>query len=85
MSSNSEPVTRGSRGIAQVLLGCRLFSQLSESSVAKFLLHALSEFVRLAQKAPGPQLLGAFALVVHVAVRSRATQRSRSPDRGERR
>ena len=41
-------------GIGQVLLGCRLSSQLPESSVAKFLLHALSEFVRLAQKTPGP-------------------------------
>jgi hypothetical protein len=41
-------------GIAQVLPGCRLFSQFSESSVTKFLLHALSELVRLAKKTPGP-------------------------------
>ena len=59
-------------GIAQVLLGCRLFPQLAESSVTKFLLHALPEFVRLAEETLGPSLLGAFALVVHVPVRSRA-------------
>jgi len=41
-------------GIAQVLPGCRFFSQLSESPVTKFFLHALSEFIRLAQETPGP-------------------------------
>ena len=60
-------------GIAQVVLGCRLFAQFAESSVTKFLFHALPEFVRLAKETPGPSLLGAFALVVHVTVRSRAT------------
>ena len=58
-----------SGGIAQVLLGCRLFAQLSETSVTKFLLHALPELVRLAKETPGPSLLGAFALVIHVRVR----------------
>ena len=63
-SAIPNPVTADTRGmstwgarlcrIAQVLLGFRLFSQLSESSVAKFLLHTFSEFVRLAQKTPGP-------------------------------
>ena len=61
------------RGTAQVVLGCRLLTQISESSVTKFLLHALPEFVRLAKETPGPSLLGSFALVVHVLVRSRAT------------
>ena len=59
-------------GIAQVLLGCRLFPQLSESSVTQFLLHAFPELVRFTKETPGPSLLGAFALVVHVTVRSRA-------------
>jgi hypothetical protein len=58
--------------ITQILIGCCLFPQLSESSVAKFLFHALPEFVRLAKETPGPSLLGSFALVVHVKVRSRA-------------
>ena len=52
--------------IAQVLLGRRLFPQFAEPSVAEFLLHALSELVRLAQTTTRPRLLGAFALVVHV-------------------
>ena len=60
-------------GIPQVLLACRLFPQLSESSVTEFLLHALPELVRLAKETPGPSLLGAFALVVHITVRPRAT------------
>ncbi len=60
-------------GIPQVLLACRLFPQLSESPVTKFLFHALPALVRLAKETPGPSLLGAFALVVHVRVRSRAT------------
>ena len=59
-------------GIAQVVLGCRLFAQFSESSVTEFLFHALPEFVWLAKETPGPLLLGSFALVVHVTVRSRA-------------
>jgi hypothetical protein len=35
-------------GVVQVLLGRRLFAQLSECSVTKFLLRARSELVRLA-------------------------------------
>jgi hypothetical protein len=54
-------------GIAQVLLGCRFFPQLSESSVTEFLLHALAELVRLAKETSGSSLLGTFALVVHVS------------------
>jgi hypothetical protein len=60
-------------GIPQVLLACRLFPQLSESSMTKFLLHAFPEFVRFAKETPGPSLLGAFALVIHITVRPRAT------------
>lgn len=66
------PIALRLYGIAQVLLGCCLIPQLSESMVTKFLLHALPELVRLAKETPGPQLLGAFALVVHITVLSRA-------------
>src|SRR6266496_3378339 len=59
-------------GIAQVLLGCRLCPQFSESSVTQFLLHSFSELVRFTKDTPGPSLLWSFALVVHVIGRSRA-------------
>jgi len=56
-------------GIAQILLGRCFFPQFPEPSVAEFLLHALSELVRFAQKTACPGWLRAFALVIHVTVR----------------
>ena len=64
------------------MLSRRLVAQLSESSVTKFLLHALSKLVRLAQETPCSSLLGAFALMVHVTVRSCVTRRSGSLNSG---
>lgn len=58
-------------GFAQVPLGCGFFAQLAEPPVAKFLFHALAEFIRLAKETPGASLLGMLAFVVHVTGGSR--------------